>query len=243
MPFFRPSEVENLKWQGRELRWLENLKRQVHLEHPESLSSLIRPGFYFNSVPRNLGRNPSQEFTRISWKKFDSIQSAVEHLLQGGERAQLIRPDSSRTTTVVQRIHQVNRASSQRLLDSSTASTMSNYAPAKFFVSVTTKPDLELKENVGNLRVVVKTDRDFRVPDTMSNIGESEYGIPYLINPAEVVGGELRIGKTTVTFRMEWNSDYTELQVLQDSPKPASKLFHYHYDPKSHTYLLRRRGS
>ena len=127
--------------------------------------------------------------------------------------------------------------SRKRLEDIASISTTSNFSPKKFFVSASAQRLEGFGEEVGNLRIAIRTTRAIKVPSTMSNLGESEYGIPFVLNPIEVLGGELSDNKNTPTrFTFYWSTDYGHLEVDVQGANESGRL-KFRYDPLIKAYV------
>lgn len=233
--FFRPSEVVALQRKADELR--RTLNRLHSVEQKKRRFKVGRPGWIIESALPQWPSDPIQKLFRQSWMSFERVEDAVLHLLNGGEHAQTFRDWENRSRSTWSILREILQLSRKRLEDIASISTTSNFSPKKFFVSASAQRLEGFGEEVGNLRIAIRTTRAIKVPSTMSNLGESEYGIPFVLNPIEVLGGELSDNKNTPTrFTFYWSTDYGHLEVDVQGANESGRL-KFRYDPLIKAYV------
>lgn len=199
---------------------------------------MTEPGVF---IPQNLPQlKPvsNQTLYRISWRTYQKVEDAINHLINVGERAPLLKESSKFSETTTSIVRQTRQQSRAELIGTACFSTMTNCSPGKYYVSASSKNIDTIGENTGNLRIRIQTDRAFEIPGTYSNVGEAEFGVPFVINPREVRGGELNFGSPTPTrFDLNWSSDYRSVTVNVQDGGGRQRVLRYSYNPTTRSYV------
>lgn len=241
LPFFRQDEARRLRQRARDLA--SHRKNAGGDIRP----SMVRPGFFVTQGLPQLPVTLERDFFRINYQYYATPEDAVEDILHGAERCVLFKrnPLLSRFKLIAP-LWSKDPDKLLRLSAHHTDHWLSR-SDDKFFVSVSSRRFDAIDDANGNLRINLRSSRAFKIPETMSNLGEYEYGIPLIINPAEIVALELnfagmvlfssRSAGPRAEMSFHWNGDFTALRVAVEVLWPHERYdLNYVFDRRSGHY-------
>ncbi len=244
LPVARFSRGRAYVAKGRDMR-IRAVYEQERMTKPPVASSaprLMRPGFFCNARVSRVSAARGVDYWRLLWQWFDTPIALLEHLLRGGETCNMVRvhPHGS----LYECIRQVEDWSLERLRTAilwSTEQSKESPPDDKFFICVTNRPQASMGLDTGNVRIHVRTNRAFHAQLNMNSFKEGEYGIPFVINPAEIVAAEYNYvdsaQRTVLDF--QWADDYRRLTVVATGGAWDGQRYQYAFDPVARTMHLR----
>jgi hypothetical protein len=241
-PFFRPHEAYELIYRARNYRFADRIPWPQTGRFQRRAMRMRRPGLYYPFVLPQLERLPALEAWRLTYADVHTAAEAVDYVLNQLELARVFRRRDQSPYRVARRLLQQR---GEELLSTAERASGSTSWPDKFHVSVSLDEQMDLPNNaVGPLKLHLFTDRAFRVPGTNA-VWEREVGLPWLINPREIVGFSLRGDSPDhgrrpdpTTHSLCWSADYAHVDVVG----PDEQLVgHADFDASTSRYRIKSR--
>lgn len=235
LPYFRfsPAIARIIKKQEEEIYQRGSQSKGLTIKTPR----MIRPGLFTNFRLGDLYDSGMAEmvFWRQMWVSHSDPKTAIEGLINRGDLSKMAK--EMRQIDLIKHLRSLSPLQINKMLMDAGDST--SY-PDKFFVSVSSKAeDLAISEAIGNLQIMVVSERAFELPPSISNRFEAEFGIPIAINPREIRRAVLNPhdDKNRVTIDLVWSPDYTEVKAIVKQPAQKPFKLTYQYDVRSREYV------
>ena len=245
-PFFRQAnEAEKLKGQAASIkqnqRWaLNDAISQSKL--PEGRRLMASPGWYCKA--RLNEQNPlvgkKGTYFRQCWTYVSNAQEAIEYILSGQEVCNQMRFDPQASFFKC-----IGEAKKEDPAYQHFVASGSYHPEKKPFICVT--QDRSILETIpvnGNLLIQIETDRAFSLFLNLTSMAEKECGIPFVINPIEVVKAERfdSHGELQEVLHFSWIDEGCKLRVdAIDSGQKTRAVYLYVFSEEHRSYQLFRK--